>query len=145
MQMIRQMALGVCLLCAISGMIRIFWPDNHFKPVINTVLLLYILTSVLQTGTETDWSSVAKELQQFDTKIPTAADMTAYKEQLGLDVSVGALEALFEEKGIKADLELENGTLHIALAETSDRAAAQALLEENSGTLPFVLETKGGE
>lgn len=144
MQMIRQTALGVCLLCAIAGMIRIFWPDNHFKPVINTVLLLYILTSVLQTGRETDWNAVAKGIGGFSPQTPSSADLTAYEEQLGLDVSVMALETLLEEKGITANLSIQDGTLHVTLAQESDRSAAQSLLEENSGTLPFVLETEGG-
>ena len=41
MQAIRHLALGVCVLCALAGVVRIFWPENSYKPVINTVLLLY--------------------------------------------------------------------------------------------------------
>ena len=47
MQAIRHLALGVCVLCALAGVVRIFWPENSYKPVINTVLLLYIVSSVL--------------------------------------------------------------------------------------------------
>src|SRR5699024_9016053 len=45
---LRSIALGVCVLCAAGGVIQIFWPENGYKPVINTVLVLYIVTSVLQ-------------------------------------------------------------------------------------------------
>ena len=145
MQSIRQMALGVCLLCAVAGMIRIFWPDNHFKPVINTVLLLYILTSVLQTGAGTDWNAVARGIGGFSSRNPAAADLSTYEEQLGLEVSARALGTLLEQKGIKADWTLEGETLHILLDNSADMAAAQSILEENSGTLSFILETKGGK
>lgn len=144
MQTLRHMALGICLLCAAAGMIRIFWPDNQFKPVINTVLLLYILTSVLQAGTGTDWGAVADGISDFSSPQVSPADITAYQEQLGRDVSVQALEDLFLQKGIGAGFEWENETLHIKLREETDLSAAQELLKENSGTLAYVLETEGG-
>ena len=54
MQAIRHLALGVCVLCALAGVVRIFWPENSYKPVINTVLLLYIVSSVLSVGSTAD-------------------------------------------------------------------------------------------
>ncbi len=56
MQAIRHLALGVCVLCALAGVVRIFWPENSYKPVINTVLLLYIVSSVLSVGSTADWA-----------------------------------------------------------------------------------------
>lgn len=145
MQILRQAALGLCLLCAAAGIIRIFWPDNRFKSVINTVLLLYILTSVLQTGMGTDWNAIAKEIDGFSVQSQPPADWTAYQEQLGLDVSIQALETLFSQSKIAAEFSWDNGTLHVLLDNTADTAAAQNLLEENSGSLPYLLETKGGK
>ena len=144
MQTIRHIAFGVCLLCAVAGMIRIFWPDNHFKPVINTVLLLYILTSVFQTGSSADWHAIADGLGSLSVPATSAADLTAYEEQLGRDVSVQALESLFIQQGIHADFIWKGDTLYVELPDSKDLSAAQDLLSENSGTLPFVLEVKGG-
>lgn len=144
MQTIRQIALGVCLLCAAAGMIRIFWPDNHFKPVINTVLLLYILTSVLQTGAGADWDAVAGDILAFDCSQPSPADLSSYQEQLGLEVSVQALKTLFAQNGIEGEFRLENGTLYVTLQDPEDLRTAQDLLNANCGDLPFVLNTEGG-
>ena len=74
MQTLRHMALGICLLCAAAGMIRIFWPDNQFKPVINTVLVLYIITSVLQMRGVGTWR--VPELNWQDPN----SDNTDYRE-----------------------------------------------------------------
>lgn len=65
MQAIRHLALGVCVLCALAGVVRIFWPENSYKPVINTVLLLYIVSSVLSVGSTADWAGFAAGLRSF--------------------------------------------------------------------------------
>ena len=36
-------ALVCCILSALAGLVRTFWPQNGFKPVINAVLTLYIV------------------------------------------------------------------------------------------------------
>ena len=41
MESFRHLALGCCVLSALAGMLRLFWPDNGFKSVINAVLVLY--------------------------------------------------------------------------------------------------------
>lgn len=145
MQIIRHIALGLCLLCAAAGIIRIFWPDNHFKPVINTVLLLYIVTSVFQTGSSTDWESITDGIKNYSDSSASMADLSDYQEQLGLEVSIKALETLFVQKGIHAQFQWDEDTLHVEVRNQADWSAAQELLEANSGTLPFVLEVKGGE
>ena len=143
--MIRQMAFGICLLCAIAGMIRIFWPDNHFKPVINTVLLLYILTSAFQTGASADWAAIADGFSTFSMPPSSSADLTAYQTELGREVSVRALESVFEQKGIAAGFGWADGVLRIELPDAADLSDAQDLLAQNSGTLPYVLEVKEGD
>ncbi len=143
MQILRQTALGVCLLCAAAGIIRIFWPDNRFKPVINTVLLLYILTSVLQMGTQTDWHAVASEIGGFQPTTASPADFSEYEAQLSRQTSLSALQNLLEQNGIQASCLWRDDTLHVGLQNAQDYSAAQALLEANCGTLPYVLE--GGE
>ena len=44
MTSLRHIALGCCVLSALAGILRLFWPENGFKSVINAVLVLYILT-----------------------------------------------------------------------------------------------------
>lgn len=145
MQIVRQIALGICLLCAAAGMIRIFWPDNRFKPVINTVLLLYILTSVLQTGAQADWSTAASEISRFSLSQADAADLEEYEEALTRQVSAQALEDILLQKGIEAVFAWDGDTLHITLRDPSDTEQARELLEQNSGTLPYLLEAEGGD
>lgn len=144
MQTLRQIALGVCLLCAAAGMIRIFWPENRFKPVINTVLLLYILTSVLQTGARADWNAVASEIGAFTIPDVSSADLSSYEEKLGLQVSIQALTDLLQQEGISAELTWREDVLHVVLQHEEDVSAVEMLLQENSGTLPYVIETEGG-
>ena len=48
MTSLRHIALGCCVLSALAGILRLFWPENGFKSVINAVLVLYILTVGVQ-------------------------------------------------------------------------------------------------
>lgn len=144
MQWLRQLALGICLLCAAAGMIRIFWPDNRFKPVINTVLLLYILTTVLQTGAGADWDLVADEIGHFETPAMSPTDLSDYQEELSREVSVQALEELFHQHALDADFVWEGEILHVILPKADELPEAQQLMKENAGTLSFTVEAEGG-
>ena len=46
LESIRHLALGCCVVSTAAGLLRVFWPDNGYKPVINAVLMLYIITAV---------------------------------------------------------------------------------------------------
>ena len=48
MTSLRHIALGCCVLSALAGILRLFWPENGLKSVINAVLVLYILTVGVQ-------------------------------------------------------------------------------------------------
>ena len=74
MDTLKNLALGICILCAAGGVIQIFWPDNSYKPVINTVLVLYIITSVLQMRGVGTW--LVPELNWQDPN----SDNTDYRE-----------------------------------------------------------------
>ena len=58
-------ALVCCILSALAGLVRTFWPQNGFKPVINAVLTLYIITSVLHAVSGLNWQNFAAQLQNF--------------------------------------------------------------------------------
>ena len=47
MAAVRSAAFGCCVLSTVAGLVRIFWPENGFKPVINAVLALYIITAAV--------------------------------------------------------------------------------------------------
>ena len=55
MTSLRHIALGCCVLSALAGILRLFWPENGFKSVINAVLVLYILTVGVQLVHGLDW------------------------------------------------------------------------------------------
>lgn len=58
-------ALVCCILSALAGLVRTFWPQNGFKPVINAVLTLYIITSVLHAVSGLNWQNFDAQLQNF--------------------------------------------------------------------------------
>ena len=61
MDSLRHAALGCCVFCAFAGMLRVFWPENGMKSVINLVLTLYIITSVVQCAAGFDWAGLFAE------------------------------------------------------------------------------------
>mgnify|MGYP001861472920 FL=1 len=99
MDAIRQMALGVCVLCVAGGILQIFWPDNGYKPVINTVLVLYIVTSVLQMRPsggrlpQINWDAMPEQAD--------VSDYQQYAERLAVESSVQALARLLRARSKK--------------------------------------------
>lgn len=140
MAALRHLALGCCILCAVAGVIRIFWPENNFKPVINTVLMLYILTSVLRMGSGADWSGLTAELRGWAGSA-TGADYTSYAQQIGLEASADALTELLARNGIDASVEIRDGICWATLANAADRIRAGEILKQSSGTLPYQILT----
>lgn len=139
MQSVRHLALGVCILCAGAGMIRIFWPETTFKPVINAVLLLYIIASALPVALAADWQGLAAELCR--TAAPQTSDSAAvyeaYQKRLGLQASAEAIETILENHEIAATVSLQDGVCVVELVQGEDETAAQALLKQYSGSMPY--------
>ena len=147
MQTIRHLALGGCILCAGAGMIRLFWPENAFKPVINFVLLLYIITSVVRVGAAADWPAFTAELRAFSAQdsAQQSSAFEGYRQDIALLASAQALQALLEQNGIGCSFVLQDGVCRITLADPAQKSEASELLEKNSGTLPWELTAEGGE
>lgn len=138
MDALRRLTLGICVLCVAGGIIQIFWPENSFKPVINTAMMLYIIASVLQMrpGTigrlpQIDWESL--------TERAPVSEYQTYAEDLALETSVQALVQILQHEGITAQAELVDGVCRVTLSDPDDTARVQQILAENSGSLPFVL------
>ncbi len=141
MDTLKNLALGICILCAAGGVIQIFWPDNSYKPVINTVLVLYIITSVLQMRGVGTW--LVPELNWQDPN----SDNTDYREyaaQLAQEASVQALQDILQEQDIDARVELQDDVCRVYLPDGTDTQQAERILEENSGTMPYEI-VEGGE
>lgn len=144
MQTLRNLALGLCLLCAAAGMVRVFWPEDRFKPVINTVLALYILTSMFGAGSAANWQAVAREVGQLTVSAGAGADYGDYTRELGASASANAIAELLSRQGIRAETTWQDETLCICLQDENDREAAELLLRENAGTLAYAFVQEGG-
>lgn len=144
MQTLSNLALGLCLLCAAAGMIRVFWPDDRFKPVINTVLALYILTSMFGAGNAANWQAVAREVGQLTVPAGAGADYDDYARELGATASADAIVELLSQRGVRAETSWQGETLCIRLRDVNDREAAEQLLRENAGTLAYAFVQEGG-
>ena len=143
MQSLKSLALGICILCAAGGIIQIFWPDNSYKPVINTVLVLYIITSALQMRGWDQWSLPHLDLADLP-EYSDPAEYDAYVDELAQGASVQALQSLLNEQGIDAELTMAGNTCRVCLQDEADRSLAEEILQENSGTLPYEI-TSGGD
>lgn len=141
MDTLKNLALGICILCAAGGVIQIFWPDNSYKPVINTVLVLYIITSVLQMRGVGTWQ--VPELNWQDPNNENT-DYREYAAQLAQEASVQALQDILQEQDIDARVELQDDVCRVYLPDGTDTQQAERILEENSGTMPYEI-IEGGE
>lgn len=144
LQTLRNLALGVCILCAVGGVIQIFWPENSYKPVINTVLVLYIITSVLQMrGTET-WRMPEFAPSDFSDGLEEA-DYEQYIAGLSQEASEQALQSLLQEQGIDAEVVVEDGLCRVTVPSEENIEAAETVLHDNCGTLPYEVVPGGDE
>ena len=141
MDTLKNLALGICILCAAGGVIQIFWPDNSYKPVINTVLVLYIITSVLQMRSVGTWQVPGLNWQDPNNE---NTDYREYAAQLAQEASVQALQDILQEQDIDARIELQDDVCRVYLPDGTDTQQAERILEENSGTMPYEI-VEGGE
>ena len=140
MESFRHLALGCCVLSALAGMLRLFWPDNGFKSVINAVLVLYILTAGIQMLGGIDWDSIALTLRSLPAgQNRPSADFSAYSRELGLTASVEAVREVLRGAGICAAVSWQDGRCVITPVDISDRAAIETLLAVNAGDLPWCI------
>lgn len=136
MTSLRHIALGCCVLSALAGMLRLFWPENGFKSVINAVLVLYILTVGVQLVRGLDWDGLVWELRSLPDG-QDAADYSDYSRELALAASVDAVRAVLRNAGIDAAVSWQNGVCVIAPVDPRDKPAIEALLAVNAGELPW--------
>lgn len=144
MAAVRHFSLSCCLLCALAGMIRAFWPENHCKPVINTVLLLYIVASVIPLARDADWSGLGMELRGWGRT--AAADYSAYSAALGRQSAAEALQAKLAQAGIRATVDITDEMCTVTLADPAALERAGPLVAEACGEkLAYTLAVEQGE
>ena len=136
MTSLRHLALGCCVLSALAGMLRLFWPENGSKSVINAVLVLYILTAGVQMIRGVDWRGIARELRTVP-DIPGTADYSDYSRSLALTASVDAVREVLRGAGIDAAVSLEDGVCVVTPTDIRDKPAIESLLAVNAGALPW--------
>ena len=115
MAAVRSAAFGCCVLSTVAGLVRIFWPENGFKPVINAVLALYIIT----------------------------AEVGAYRRTLTDEAAAQALRDVLAASGIEAAIARTDTGWQVTLVHAADGQKAEALLAANCGTIPYEI-TAGG-
>lgn len=146
MDTIRHIALGCCVISTVAGMIRTFWPENSFAPVINAVLALYIITAALQMVRGTDWQMLAEEIFSLTaTETAQSEVYEQYSQELGLDVSVEAIQTVLEQAGVDAVVERKGNVCHVMLLHSADLARAESVLASSCGTLPYRITAGGDE
>ena len=124
MAAVRSAAFGCCVLSTVAGLVRIFWPENGFKPVINAVLALYIITA-------SDSSSVSD------------SEVGAYRRTLTDEAAAQALRDVLAASGIEAAIARTDTGWQVTLVHAADGQKAEALLAANCGTIPYEI-TAGG-
>lgn len=130
-------ALVCCILSALAGLVRTFWPQNGFKPVINAVLTLYIITSVLHAVSGLNWQNFDAQLQNFASQSAPGEDYTAYGAELAMQESAAALQKLLRQSGIESVVQPQAGGVHVRLVYPADREQAETLLQNFTGDLPY--------
>ena len=113
---------------------------NGFKPVINAVLTLYIITSVLHAVSGLNWQNFDAQLQNFASQSAPGEDYTAYGAELAMQESAAALQKLLRQSGIESVVQPQAGGVHVRLVYPADREQAEILLQNFAGDLPYTLE-----
>ncbi len=108
MTSLRHLALGCCVISALAGMLRLFWPEN----------------------------GLADELRNLPAGGSTVG-YEAYRRELALTASVDAVREVLRGAGIDAAVSLQDGVCVITPVDIRDKAAIESLLAVNAGTLPW--------
>ena len=131
MAALRSAAFGCCVLSTVAGLVRVFWPENGFKPVINAVLALYIITAGMQIVRGTNWADLAAQLA------PSAGSAAASEAE------VDAYRQTLTARGMDAAVSRTDTGWRVTLVHAADRARAEALLAANCGAIPYEISTGG--
>ena len=126
------------MLSTLAGILRLFWPENGFKPVINAVLALYIITAGVQMARGVDWGGILAELRALPADGGAGeTDYSAYQQDVALLASAEAVREVLRTAGIDAAVSLEDGVCVVTPVDVRDKDAITSLLAVNAGALPW--------
>ena len=144
MAAVRSAAFGCCVLSTVAGLVRIFWPENGFKPVINAVLALYIITAAVQIVRVADWAGIAAELAPATGSAALSdSEIDTYRRTLTDEAAAQALRDVLTASGIEATIARTDTGWQVALVHPADRPKAEALLAANCGAIPYIISAGG--
>ena len=144
MAALRSAAFGCCVLSTVAGLVRVFWPENGFKPVINAVLALYIITAGVQIVRGTGWADLAAQLApSAGSAAASEAEIDAYRQTLTDQAAAQALRDVLSASGMDAAVSRTDTGWRVTLVHAADRARAEALLTANCGAIPYEISTGG--
>ncbi len=144
MAAVRSAAFGCCVLSTVAGLVQIFWPENGFKPVINAVLALYIITAAVQIVRAANWADLAVQLAPaMDSAAASEAEVDTYRRTLTEEAAAQALRDVLTASGIEAAIARTDTGWQVTLVHAADRPKAEALLAANCGAIPYTV-TAGG-
>ena len=144
MAALRSAAFGCCVLSTVAGLVRVFWPENGFKPVINAVLALYIITAGVQIVRGTSWADLAAQLApSAGSAAAPEAEVDAYRQTLTDQAAAQALRDVLSASGMDAAVSRTGTGWRVTLVHAADRARAEALLAANCGAIPYEISTGG--
>ena len=144
MAALRSAAFGCCVLSTVAGLVRVFWPENGFKPVINAVLALYIITAGVQIVRGTSWADLAAQLApSAGSAAASEAEVDAYRQTLTDQAAAQALRDVLSASGMDAAVSRTDAGWRVTLVHAADRARAEALLAANCGAIPYEISTGG--
>lgn len=145
METVRHIALGCCVLSTVAGVVRIFWPENGFSPIINAVLALYIITAGLQMLHGTDWQGLTAQLYSLsDVVLPQGEDYTEYSREVARTASAEAVRQVLAQAQIEAVVTMADRDCRVDLLHKEDRSRAEAVLAASCGDLKYSF-TSGGD
>ena len=144
MAALRSAAFGCCVLSTVAGLVRVFWPENGFKPVINAVLALYIITAGMQIVRGTNWADLAAQGGGGAGWGGAAvAEGVALRLSRRVVAAALALRDVLSASGMDAAVSRTDTGWRVTLVHAADRARAEALLAANCGAIPYEISIGG--
>ncbi|MGN0984401.1 MAG: hypothetical protein ACI4OI_06120 [Gemmiger sp.] len=143
MASITQIALGCCILSALAGMLRSFWPSNGFRSVINAVLTLYIIAALVEMGVGADWSGLVHDLHEWTQESTAPTDYRVFGEAVEEEAILSAVQEVLRQGGVEATVTIEQGICLVLPVNPADKPRAETLLAQNCAALAYEVRTEG--
>ena len=132
-------ALVCCILSALAGLVRTFWPQNGFKPVINAVLTLYIITSVLHAVSGLNWQNLTRSSKTLPARAPRRGLYRLRRRACHAGIRRSTAKDL-RQSGIDPLCSRRRAACMCGWFTRRTVNQAETLLQNFAGDLPYTLE-----